>query len=670
MALTAYEGSESYIFISYAHKDRVEVLKVIEWLANQGYRIWYDDGIAPGSEWPENIAQHLMQASAVIAFVTPRSMNSANCRREITFALSKQKPFLSVFLEPTEMPLGMELQLSAQQSVLRYNFTDEDAFLNRICTCQNLTPCRKEPDPTVSHSMPTLETPAPATIAAPPAPINDPISSLYPNKSPEPEEQYVPVQRKKKRSMKRSLLIIAAALSILMITGKIAKVLNTVKLYDDVKYSKKASYASLYNREVTPAVMSKLGTLHNLNTLYFDSCTFVNNAAELMPSNLRTLSVKNCVGIDNFEFLSSMSSLDSLRLESCNLSELPDLSLLSLTVIELPGNPLFHSLEKLPLPGLWRLDVSGSAVSDISCLSVCKELSEVSCSNTGVSDISMLADLQSLRSLDISGCKVSKVTDEFMSLRLTSLNIADNNMTDCSGFRNFTILKTVNLSGNQLQDISWLEKNCGTLTDLSLSGNPLGSESIHFIANCPQLEALRIDDISVGSLSLCSQLTDLKTLSAVNCDISDISALSTCTNLTHVYLSFNHITDISAFSSIPFDSYSAALDLAYNEIRDVSSLNAHKIGSIALQGNPLSLSENSFVGMTTSTLALDYCDGLASCGLTENGVSSIYITGCPADTQVSLSNAIGYRAKFVTLDEQLAALQATIHYHGHEDLIP
>ena len=45
-----YEGTENYIFVSYTHKDSEAVFSVIERLHKRGYRIWYDDGIAPGSE--------------------------------------------------------------------------------------------------------------------------------------------------------------------------------------------------------------------------------------------------------------------------------------------------------------------------------------------------------------------------------------------------------------------------------------------------------------------------------------------------------------------------------------------------------------------------------------------------------------------------------------------
>lgn len=142
MKPVAYEGKEKYIFISYAHKDSDIVLRIMSALQEEGYRIWYDDGIIPGSEWPENIAMHLNDAAMVIAMISPNSMASHNCRREINFALSKQKPFLSVVLEPTEMSLGMEMQLSAQNIVMRQNYSRWEDFIYKIKLCPGLDPCK------------------------------------------------------------------------------------------------------------------------------------------------------------------------------------------------------------------------------------------------------------------------------------------------------------------------------------------------------------------------------------------------------------------------------------------------------------------------------------------------------------------------------------------------
>ena len=150
----AYKGTDNYIFVSYAHKDSGRVFPIIKRLQSRGYRIWYDEGIVPGSEWTEDIAAHLNDCAMVIAFVTPNSMGSINCRREINFALSKEKPFLSVALEPTEMPPGIEMQLSTQQSVIRQNYATAEMFLDKICAFPDMSRCCGQPAPVVVEEQP------------------------------------------------------------------------------------------------------------------------------------------------------------------------------------------------------------------------------------------------------------------------------------------------------------------------------------------------------------------------------------------------------------------------------------------------------------------------------------------------------------------------------------
>lgn len=94
-----YEGTEKYVFISYCHRDKDKVFPIIEELVEAGYRVWYDQGIHPGSEWPEIVAQHLNDSYIFMAFVSENYIQSQNCIREIHFAVAKQKELLSVILE-------------------------------------------------------------------------------------------------------------------------------------------------------------------------------------------------------------------------------------------------------------------------------------------------------------------------------------------------------------------------------------------------------------------------------------------------------------------------------------------------------------------------------------------------------------------------------------------
>lgn len=140
-----YEGHESFIFISYCHKDSGMVFPVIEQLAADGYRVWYDEGIDPGSEWPEIIADHLNKSTVCIAFISPNSVNSHNCKREINFALLKKKPFISIVLMETELSLGMEMQLSATQAIFKYKLHNDGEFFRKLYEAKFLSECFGRP---------------------------------------------------------------------------------------------------------------------------------------------------------------------------------------------------------------------------------------------------------------------------------------------------------------------------------------------------------------------------------------------------------------------------------------------------------------------------------------------------------------------------------------------
>ena len=46
-------------------------------------------------------------------------------------------------MEEMELPVGLELQLSSQQSVLYYTYDSEERFLDKVETCQYLRPCKR-----------------------------------------------------------------------------------------------------------------------------------------------------------------------------------------------------------------------------------------------------------------------------------------------------------------------------------------------------------------------------------------------------------------------------------------------------------------------------------------------------------------------------------------------
>lgn len=42
----AYSGADPYIFVRYAHTDSDIIFSEISWLKDQGFNVWYDEGIS------------------------------------------------------------------------------------------------------------------------------------------------------------------------------------------------------------------------------------------------------------------------------------------------------------------------------------------------------------------------------------------------------------------------------------------------------------------------------------------------------------------------------------------------------------------------------------------------------------------------------------------------
>lgn len=96
-----YEGNRPYVFISYSHRDSDTVLETISGLNDRKLRLWYDEGIPSGGDWPKNIEQHMRACSAVLFFLSETALASPNCYLEIKTAVEADKPVLLVPIEQT-----------------------------------------------------------------------------------------------------------------------------------------------------------------------------------------------------------------------------------------------------------------------------------------------------------------------------------------------------------------------------------------------------------------------------------------------------------------------------------------------------------------------------------------------------------------------------------------
>ena len=123
--LPAYSGNEAYVFVSYSHRDQAAVYAEICLLQEMGFNVWYDEGIDAGDEWTDTLADAIAESFNCVYYVTPNSVQSEHCRREIGFAQHLGKPVTSVHLTPTTLPRGLQLSLGNRQAVVKYKLSPE-----------------------------------------------------------------------------------------------------------------------------------------------------------------------------------------------------------------------------------------------------------------------------------------------------------------------------------------------------------------------------------------------------------------------------------------------------------------------------------------------------------------------------------------------------------------
>ena len=124
----AYKGDKPYIFISYAHKDSEIVLPVITRLQNDGYRVWYDEGIAPGSNWDVYISEHLDRSANVLGFLSKAYIKSQNCKDELALSRQKGKPMNLIYIDDVQLTPGLKMRYGRIQSLFRSSMSEEELF--------------------------------------------------------------------------------------------------------------------------------------------------------------------------------------------------------------------------------------------------------------------------------------------------------------------------------------------------------------------------------------------------------------------------------------------------------------------------------------------------------------------------------------------------------------
>lgn len=140
-SLAPYQGTEPYLFLSYSHRNADAAAEAIRWLKAAGFRVWYDEGVIPATEWDENIAQAIENCSYLIALISEAYLSSSNCLDELNYARDRNIPLLLIYLEDVSLPSGLAMRLGRLLAIHRYRYDNPAAFYSKVVRAKGIGVC-------------------------------------------------------------------------------------------------------------------------------------------------------------------------------------------------------------------------------------------------------------------------------------------------------------------------------------------------------------------------------------------------------------------------------------------------------------------------------------------------------------------------------------------------
>ncbi len=485
--LHPYEGTLPYIFVSYAHRDDAAVLEIISTLQSRGFRVWYDEGIEAGSEWPESIASHLERAQLVLAFLSPAYLRSDNCRKEMHYALTKRKPVINVYLERTELSPGMEMQIGNLFALMKYTYPSEEYFYDKLFSAELLDAAKFAGE---APELPDVPAPAPA----PEKKEKEKKPRAKREKQPKAPKPAWP--KKKRRGLAAAIIaiVLVGCLIAAGIVGHFTGLLyrftartvavqtladDTVAQFQNPLLEQAArDYAGKPTGELTVADLKGLTALYVCGDRYWFAAPQQGvgaaaagvETAEMVDPSGQTVTVRRG-DIRDLSDLAYFPSLTVVTVQFQSLTSLESLPACGVEMFDVSANRLTSLTGIEQLPKLTALTADGNAITDLTGLGRCLNVRALSLNGANVSDLSELRALTKLQDVTLSHCTRRELRIVLHKSSLTRLTLVG---CDLRGefFRSFDreqALTALSLTDCELDDLTGLDRFTG-LTELTVRG--------------------------------------------------------------------------------------------------------------------------------------------------------------------------------------------------------
>ena len=283
-------------------------------------------------------------------------------------------------------------------------------------------------------------------------------------------------------------------------------------------------------------------------------------------TKLRDLFLSNCL-ISDLSPLADLTDLKWLYLSNNKVeSVLPLSGCEKLEEIRLSGNPLTSLSGLEGLKNLEELSISRTLVSDLTPLAGCQKLRSLKCRNAQISDLSGLENCP-LTYLCADGNQIADLIPLSANNTMVNLVVSDNLLTSLTGCEQMIYLKKVIAARNALTGIEGI-MNCSGIETLDVSNNQI-SELSPLQNSFTSLKNLNISDNLISEIEPLSVCTSLENLNADNNEIKSLSPLEGCSKLTNIMAGNNALTDLSGLTGKPELN---AVMVDHNQIQSLAPL--------------------------------------------------------------------------------------------------
>ena len=117
------------VFISYSRENQQQVVRLVEYLREQGLGVWMDETDIHGATmWTEEIVEAIHKCNLFILAISQHSTGSKNVVKELALASEREKIILPIYLEQCDIPKNMEYQLAGIQNIALHTLDKAKAF--------------------------------------------------------------------------------------------------------------------------------------------------------------------------------------------------------------------------------------------------------------------------------------------------------------------------------------------------------------------------------------------------------------------------------------------------------------------------------------------------------------------------------------------------------------